>query len=365
VPTTTENLKLPPLTGRQPHGDAHGTLREHVRTIATYPATRVSAPGPATRVSAPGLPRGLFAFLLAASLAGCARDREGQPPASPQPTESADEPLAVTVEPFFRDMSDELGIDFVHVVGRRVTYFFPEIMVGGGALLDYDQDGDLDVYLVNGNYQHDGLPGPGPLPAVNRLYRQEADGRFTDVTAQSGLDDDAYGMGVAVGDINNDGDVDFLVVNAGGRAQLFFNIAEKKGNWLRVRAVEPSHGGRDSHGAVVSVLAGDRVWKRTVRPGSGYCSSHDPRVHFGLGPVARIDKIHVLWPDGQRPASSVMQDALRRHPESAEVRYVWGVCVFESGDHKKAAEILQDVVARILGAWRRPARRGPIRSAPS
>jgi hypothetical protein len=124
--------------------------------------------------------------------------------------------------PIFRDVTKEVGIDFMHVTGREGTYFFPEIMVGGGGFLDYDRDGDLDIYLVNGNYQHDAQQGPGPLPDTNRLYRQDEGFRFVDVTEQSGLDDPHYGMGVAIGDINNDGYPDVYVTNY-GPDQLYLN----------------------------------------------------------------------------------------------------------------------------------------------
>jgi hypothetical protein len=140
---------------------------------------------------------------LAASAPGC---RETAPPPGP--------PAGATAEaPWFEDVTDKVGLDFVHDPGPTGPYFMPQIMGSGGALLDYDGDGRLDVYLV-----HNG----GPQGATNRLYHQEKDGTFRDVSKGSGLDVAGYCMGVAVGDVNNDGRPDVLLTEY-GRTRLFLN----------------------------------------------------------------------------------------------------------------------------------------------
>ncbi|MAG56171.1 MAG: hypothetical protein CMJ83_07770 [Planctomycetes bacterium] len=127
-----------------------------------------------------------------------------------------DEPRAASAK-LFEDVTDTVGLDFRHGIGQTGTYHLPEIMGPGCALLDYDGDGDLDAYLVNA--------GPGEAGAPNRLFRQEADGRFVDVTAASGLGDDGYGMGVAVGDADGDGDLDVYLTNV-GRDRLYENLGQ-------------------------------------------------------------------------------------------------------------------------------------------
>ena len=88
--------------------------------------------------------------------------------------------------------------------------------------------------------------------------------------------------GLVRGDIDNDGDIDLLVTNAGGPARLYRNDFAKRGNWLQIHVVDPSLR-RDSIGARVMVQAGGRQFEREVSSASSYLCSHDLRVHFGLG----------------------------------------------------------------------------------
>jgi hypothetical protein len=115
---------------------------------------------------------------------------------------------------WFHDATSEVGLDFVHDPGPVGRYFMPQIMGSGAALLDFDNDGLFDLYFVQNG-------GPGSS-ARNRLYRQEPGGRFKDVSSGSGLDITGYGMGVAVGDFDNDGFVDLYVSQYGG-GRLFRN----------------------------------------------------------------------------------------------------------------------------------------------
>ena len=120
----------------------------------------------------------------------------------------------------FTDVTNEVGLDFQHEPGVHGSYFMPEIVGPGGALLDYDNDGDLDIYLVNG--AHHGTKGGSTVSPRNRLYRQEDEKAFEDVTGEAGLGDAGYGMGVAAGDLDNDGDLDIYLSNY-GRDQLYQN----------------------------------------------------------------------------------------------------------------------------------------------
>jgi hypothetical protein len=159
----------------------------------------------------------------------------GRPPGGA--LEAASHAAALPVEEaWFTDAAREAGIDFVHVNGMSGGFSISEIMGAGGALVDFDNDGDLDIYLVQGQMLGPGktldqasIP-PRALPPGDRLYRNDlvvgADGsrtlHFTDVTEGSGLVGRAYGMGVAAGDFDNDGRVD-LYRTALGPNQMFRN----------------------------------------------------------------------------------------------------------------------------------------------
>src|SRR5215208_3307078 len=109
---------------------------------------------------------------------------------------------------WFADVTAEVGLDFVHDPGPAGHFFMPQIMGAGAALFDFNGDGRLDIYLMQSAGPDSG--------STNRLYRQGPDGRFTDVSKGSGLDVAGYCMGVAVGDVNNDGRPDVLVTQYGG-----------------------------------------------------------------------------------------------------------------------------------------------------
>jgi hypothetical protein len=117
-------------------------------------------------------------------------------------------------EGWFADVTDEMGLHFVHDAGDLRKYQQPQIHGSGVALFDFDGDGRLDLYLLTHG-------GPGS-PSTNRLYRNMPDGTFKDVTEGSGLGIAGYNTGVAIGDVNNDGWPDVMVTQYGG-VRLFLN----------------------------------------------------------------------------------------------------------------------------------------------
>ena len=153
------------------------------------------------RFAASSCPRFLVRFILPILFLSC------------NFSNNAPDPDAMRPGMQFTDIAPSSGISFQHANGKTGRYYFLETVASGGGFVDYDGDGDLDIYLLNGA----AIPGFVPdRPLSNALYRNEGDGSFTDVTDQAGVGNaDGYGMGMAVADYDNDGDDDLFVTNYG------------------------------------------------------------------------------------------------------------------------------------------------------
>jgi hypothetical protein len=145
--------------------------------------------------------------------------------------------ISLSAQPIFNDVAERSGLKFRHYNGMTGKFYLPEITGSGAALFDFDNDGDLDVFLVQGNVLEPNTkpsgtlsPWRGPESPRGKLFRNDLtvnkDGSrslsFTDVTAQSGIVATGYGMGAAVGDINNDGLPDLYLTNLGSN-QMYLN----------------------------------------------------------------------------------------------------------------------------------------------
>jgi len=172
----------------------------------------------------------------------------------------------------------------------------------GTSWIDVDNDGLLDLAAFNGAVNLAGASGSGeglaPYAQQGQLFRNQGGGRFVETSAEAGaaFRTPRVSRGAAFGDVDNDGDTDILVVDAGSPVRLLANESGSRNPWLGLRLTD---GKRDLLGARVEVLrkGSPSLWRRAATDGS-YASASDPRVLAGLGGAAEVTGVRVVWPDG-------------------------------------------------------------------
>ncbi len=174
-----------------------------------------------------------------------------------------------------------------------------ELMSGWSVkFIDYDNDGKLDLFIVNG-HPNDIIEEIKPNVTFKEpllLFRNTGKG-FQDVSGQSGpiFNRQLSARGMAIGDFNNDGAVDVLISVNDGAPILLRNEVGKQNHWLGVNLVG-TKSNRDAVGARVTYQAGDLKGNRMKVGGSGFLSSHDPRLVLGIGARTKLDWLEVKWP---------------------------------------------------------------------
>ena len=253
-----------------------------------------------------------------ALFAGAALNHDGQPEAS----------MGVSAGDFDGDGDEDLFM--THIMGETNTFFinngkglFEDRTISAGLSaasfpytsfgtnwIDYDNDGRLDLFIVNGAVliieSLDRAGDPYPLHQPNQVFRNENGKKFIDVTRQAGKDIvlSEVSRGAAFGDVDNDGDIDVLVCNNNGPARLFRNNTGHQKKWLGLRLMvrlKDSKKKRDMPGTRVGLNRKGKptLWRR-VRTSGSFCSTNDPRVVFGLGENDKVDSIDIFWPDGTK-----------------------------------------------------------------
>jgi hypothetical protein len=239
----------------------------------------------------------------------------------------------VALPPWFEDVTERVGLNFVHDAGPVGDYFMPQQVGSGAALFDFDRDGRLDTYLLQSargtgfgttlaDFDQDGAldlavvngrvsalakvedMSLGPFWSSygdrNKIFRGDGRGHFENLSPHNKAFCGRLNVarGLVRGDIDGDGAVDLLVTTIGGPARLFKNIAPDRGHWLQVCAFDSIHR-RDALGALVRVRTGGKTRVCSLHPADGYLCSSEPRAHFGLGATGHVDAIEIVWPDGR------------------------------------------------------------------
>jgi enediyne biosynthesis protein E4 len=163
----------------------------------------------------------------------------------------------------------------------------------GGVLEDFNNDGNLDLFIANGNAHFE-------YPEEAVLTLGDGQGNFTDVATSAGpyFHEKFVGRAVTYGDYDNDGDIDLLVVNLNAPARLLRNDSDLRHHWLTLDIRLPD-GLSTAIGARVSVTASGITQMQDIQPVVGYLSQADPRFHVGLGDATKAD-VQIRWPNGQR-----------------------------------------------------------------
>ena len=174
----------------------------------------------------------------------------------------------------------------------------------GTAFLDFDNDGLLDIFIANGHvYPGVDAQDWGTTWAERpQLFRNSDGSKFKEVppATGSGLADVIPARGAAFGDLFNTGQIDVVINNIDSTPALLRNVVNNGNHWLTLRLIGGSRSPRDAIGAKVFVTVGGVRQRADVFSGGSYGSSSDQRVHFGLGPATKVEKVEIQWPSGTK-----------------------------------------------------------------
>lgn len=194
----------------------------------------------------------------------------------------------------YRNIGNGIFEDRVIQAGLAVN---PQYVAWGVGFVDFDNDGWLDVFQVNGHVfpELERKPGGEPFKNPRLLYRNLGGGKFEDVSAIAGpgVAQRASSRGAAFADFDNDGDVDVLIMNMHEAPSLLRNDSTSGNSWLQIRLAGVGMG------AIVTVEAGGRKQAQTLLSQTSFLSYNGRRLYFGLGKATRVDALTVVWPSGR------------------------------------------------------------------
>ncbi len=161
------------------------------------------------------------------------------------------------------------------------------------SFFDYNNDGKIDIFKTNGALKH--LYGQ-----EDQIFENTGDGKFRDASTDLGkyFEKEMVGRGACIGDYDNDGDMDVLIVNLNDHCVFLRNNKGNNNNWITLDLVGTSSN-RDGIGSRVTVTSGGMVQNAQKKSTTGYLSQNDPRMHFGLAKNDTVEKIEIRWPSGK------------------------------------------------------------------
>ena len=170
----------------------------------------------------------------------------------------------------------------------------------GTALFDFDNDGDLDIFVTNGSTFQELRRPEVLIPQTDMLFRNNGDETFTDVSHEAGIATLPLrvGRGATFGDYDNDGDVDIFIVNNHAPPTLLRNEGGNRNNWLQVKLVGVGTN-RDAIGAKIQVKTADRTQIKEIYAGDSYMSFNSLIAEFGVGNATQIETLQVTWQNGE------------------------------------------------------------------
>lgn len=177
---------------------------------------------------------------------------------------------------------------------------FPHVNWGTG-FIDFDNDGDRDIFIANGHFDRvELMDDRTSLKVPNFLLRNEGGGKYMDASKLSGpgMAIVESSRGAAFDDLDNDGDIDVVIQNSNAAPTLLRNDSVSKNHWLQI-SLNGTSTNRDGVGARVRVTAGNQKWIEEVHSGRGYQSHFGSRLHFGLGAHESVEQVEVRWPNGK------------------------------------------------------------------
>jgi hypothetical protein len=257
----------------------------------------------------------------------------------------------------FTDVTSQAGVgDSAQTEGLAVGW--------GTGFMDYDNDGDLDLYVANG-YIPSAEELSNPIINPSKFFSNNGDGTFTDRTTELDFGVPAVNRGSAFGDLNNDGKLDIIMVPVtccpspldpalDRTATIFYNVTENGNNWIKFR-LEGIQSNRNGYGARLILYDNSgRVQVRESDGGSSHCSSNSSFIHFGLGPADKVDSLIIHWPSGlqEKITEPVINNlSIVREGEGAEP-----VLTYSSPDQAQKISLYPnpavDHITIDLSAWR-------------